>query len=332
MTRALIFFGLLCLCLAAHAAGVAGVTFQETTYDFGVLRQGAKVAHSFAVKNNTAKPVTVQRVQLSVPGMNARFRPVIAPDSDGAITLEWDTSHLSGEMDGSATVFLADGSHENLFVKATVQPPVEILPYPAIFLSAFRGEDSESRLRIVNHEEQPLALSLPNLESRHFGVSLSTIEPGRVYELAARISSADLPGRYDEDLRVTTNNPKLAQIAIPVHTFLKPDLYANPEAIDFGAVSMATLQNNPAARALLTQTLLVKKREGVFEIQRVESNVDGIKVTKDPPNGKSSTYRIDVALDPEKTKVGTIVGSVDLLTDDSKFPRIRVSIAGSIRP
>jgi Protein of unknown function (DUF1573) len=331
MIRALIFFGL-SLCLAAHAADVAGVTFQETTYDFGTVREGVKVAHSFLVKNNTAEPVSVQRVQLSVPGMNARYRPVIPPGSEGTITLEWDTSHLSGEMDESATVFLADGSQENLCVKAIVQPPVEILPYPAIFLSAFRGEDHESRLRIVNHEEQHLALSLRDLENKHFAVSLSTIEPGRVYELAARISSATLPGRYDDELRIATDNPKLGQIAIPVHVFLKPDVYANPEAIDFGAISLATLPHDPAALGLLTQTFLVKKREGVFEIKQVESNVDGIRVTKDPPNGKSSTHRIDVALNPEKTRVGVIAGFLELFTDDSKFPRIRVSITGSIRP
>jgi len=331
MIRALIFFGL-CLCLAAHAAAVAGVSFQETNYDFGTVREGAKLAHSFAVKNNTAEPVSVQRVQLSAPAMNARYRPVILPGSEGVITLEWDTSHLSGEMDESAMVFLADGSHENLSVKAIVQPPVEILPYPAIFLSAFRGEDHESRLRIVNHEEQQLALSLSDVGSKHFAVTLSTIEPGQIYELAARISSATLPGRYEDELHIATDNPKLGQITIPVHVFLKPDLYANPETIDFGALSLATLQHNPAASALLTQTFLVKKREGVFEIKQVESNVEGIRVTKDPPNGKSSTYRVDVALDPEKTKAGVMAGFLELFTDDSKFPHIRVSIAGSIQP
>jgi len=40
---------------------------------------------------------------------------------------------------------------------------------------------------------------------------------------------------------------------VPVHVFVKPDLYANPEAVDFGPVSAEELQKNPAARELLAQ-------------------------------------------------------------------------------
>ena len=36
--------------------------------------------------------------------MNARFRPVLAPNGEGTITLGWDTSHSTGDMDGEATV------------------------------------------------------------------------------------------------------------------------------------------------------------------------------------------------------------------------------------
>jgi hypothetical protein len=82
--------------------------------------------------------------------------------------------------------------------------------------------------------------------------------------------------------------------------------------------TLAKLQHDPAALALLTQTFLVKKP--VFEIKQIESNVESVTVTKDPSNGKSSTYRIDVAFDPEKTEPGAIAGYLEIFTDDSKFP------------
>ena len=112
--------------------------------------------------------------------------------------------------------------------------------------------------------------------------------------------------------------------------FVKPDLYANPEGVDFGPVSAEELRKNPATRELLTQTFLVKKREGAFEIKKVGSDLEALEVKKDPPSGKSSTYRVDVAMNPEKVRPGKLEGFVEIVTDDKDFPLIRVPVSGSV--
>lgn len=332
MIRVFIILGLLCGCLSAQAVDAGGVTFLETTHDFGPVKQGSKIAHSFTVKNNTTAPLPIQSVQLSMPGMNARFRPVIAAGGEGTITLEWDTSHLTGVMDGEAIVGFGDSPERSttLLLKATVRPPLEILPFPAVFLSAFQGEDNECRLRLVNNEDEPASVSLSAIAGQHFTASLTTIQPGRVYELVAKIPSTITPGRYDEELSLSTGNPRFAGITIPVHVLVKPDLYANPEAVDFGPVSAEELRKNPATRELLTQTFLVKKRKGEFEIKKVGSDLKAVAVRRDPPQGKSATYRVDVALDPQKVKPGKLEGYVEIVTDDRNFPTIRVPVAGTV--
>ena len=332
MIRVLVILGLLCLYLPAQSADPVRVTFPETTYDFGSVKQGSKVIHSFAVKNNAAVPLAIKSVQLSIPGINARFRPVVPPHGEGTITLEWDTSRFSGEMDGEATVLFGDNpeQRETLLLKAVVQPRLEVLPYPAIFLSAFQGEDKETRLKIVNNEEALIGVSLSPTGSKHFSASLATIEPGKTYELVTRIPPGTLPGRYDEELHLSTDNAKFAGLTVPVHIFVKPDLYANPETIDFGVVSAEAIRNNPSVRELLTQTFLVKKRSGEFEIKKVRSDLEIIEVEKDPVNGKSSTYRVNVALNPAKIRPGKIAGSVELVTNDKDFPLIRVPVAGTV--
>src|SRR5437762_7227215 len=77
------------------------------------------------------------------------------------MTLHWNTSNVTGEMEEEAIVHF-DGDSQpvaTLLVKAVVKPPLELLPFPAIFLSAFQGEKNERRLRIVNNEEKPVAIS-----------------------------------------------------------------------------------------------------------------------------------------------------------------------------
>src|SRR5207244_12088329 len=105
----------------------------------------------------------------------------------------------------------------------------------------------------VNNEEKPVAISLAQPAGNHFTASLTTVEPGKIFELTAKIPATASPGRYDEQLALATSDPKLGRITVPVHLFVKPDLYANPDVADFGQVSADELRKNSARRELLTQ-------------------------------------------------------------------------------
>jgi hypothetical protein len=84
----------------------------------------------------------------------------------------------------------------------------------------------------------------------HFDATLTELERGKTYEVVARIPPDVLPGRYDEELSLSTNTPKPARLTIPVHLFVKPDLYANPDVIDFGSVPADPMRKDPAILAL----------------------------------------------------------------------------------
>src|SRR5258708_2146397 len=161
MLRLPLLLGMLCLGVSAQFQS------SETVYDFGTVPQGTKIVHGFSIHNSSAVPVTVQGLEFSMPGMTARFGALIAPGLDHSIAIEWDTSHVAGEIEGQAIIHFGDTSQAPVTLRLTgvVQPPLQILPFPAIFLSAFQGEDSERRLRIVNHHGQPTvgSLSQPSL-------------------------------------------------------------------------------------------------------------------------------------------------------------------------
>lgn len=331
MLRVPFFVSMLCLFASAQIESPQPL-FPETSYDFGTVKQGTRILHGFVIKNSTSLPVTVQGLEFSMPGMTARFRPLIAPGLDGNVAMEWDTSHVAGEIEGQAIVHFADPSlaTATFRLKGVVQPPLEILPFPAIFLSIFQGEDSECRLRIVNHQEQPIVLSLSQPAIQHFTARLTELERGKVYEIAAKIPPAVLPGHYDEELSLSANDPKLTRITIPVHLLVKPDVYANPDAVDFGSIPASRIRSQPAIREGLTQTFLVKKRNGEFAITKITSDLDALDLSKDPPKGASSTHRIDVSLNPQKLKPGKFEGYIRIDTDDKHFLEIKIPVAGRV--
>lgn len=80
----------------------------------------------------------------------------------------------------------------------------------------------------------------------------------------------------------------------------------------------------------MTQTFLVKKRDGEFAITKVSSDLEAVDLRKDPSPGDRSTYRIDVALNPQKVKAGKFEGHIEIDTDDKDFPQIRVPVTGRV--
>lgn len=323
-----VLLGLLCVAVW----GAPPVFSPETAYDFGTVKQGTKLAHGFAIKNNTLAPVTINGIEFSMRGMTARFHPLVAPGLESTIAIEWDTSQFANVIQGQAIVHFADSSMEpiTLRLKAVVQPPVEIVPFPAVFLSAFQGENVEARLRIVNHQEQPLAISLNQPSSKHFEASLTEVERGKVYELVTRIQTGVPPGRYDEEMFLAGDPSNTAPMRLPVHLFVKGDLYANPDAVDFGLVPLDRMRSNNHVRDLLTQTFLVKKRKGEFAITKITSDLEVLDIRTDPQQATSSVYRIDVALNPQKADLGKLEGVIVIRTDDKDFPEIRVPVTGRL--
>ncbi len=330
--RQIVLLGILALCLRLQAAELSTAASPPNAYDFGTVKQGARVVHNFPLKNDTAAPLAVQSVELSMPGMTAKFKPVAAPGVEASITVEWYTARVSGEIEGEAIVHFADASRQpvSLSLTGVVEPPLEILPFPAVFLSAFQGEEVERRLSIVNHEAEPIAITLAQSAGKHLAASLHVLQPGRTYELVTKIPPGALPGRYEEELSLSTDNPKFGTLTIPAHIFVKPDLYANPEVVDFGRVAAEELQEHPTTRELLAQTFLVKKRTGEFAITSIETNLELVEIQRYPAAGSSSSFRIDVALNPHSLKAGALRGWIQIRTNDSKFPQIRIPVTGEI--
>ena len=58
--------------------------------------------------------------------MTARFAAQVAPSLDRDIAIEWDTSHIAGEIEGQAIVHFSDASLSPVILPAT---QMEITPY-----------------------------------------------------------------------------------------------------------------------------------------------------------------------------------------------------------
>lgn len=316
------------------AAGTSsGAVFPTVSHDFGTVTQGEKVVRLFPFRNETGAPLEIERMQSSASGMRVRLKRLIPAGEEGSIRVEWDTAQVKGEAAAEVIVHFADPAVPpiTLTLRGTVKPPIEMQPYGAVFFSLFEGESAERTVTIVNNQERPLNITRVEPAGAHFTAAVESVTPGKVERLRVTVPPDVMPGRYREAVYLHTDDPQHAKLRVGVNVLVKNDLYVLPETMELGKVSLDSLQNNPEILKLLTRIFVVKKRQGEFEIKSIVSDVPGLSVARSPAAGASGTFRIDVALDRDKLKPGTLDGKLRITTDDAAFPELIVPIRGELR-
>jgi hypothetical protein len=300
------------------------------TYDFGSVRQGTPVSHAFIIKNAGQGPLRITGAELSMPGMKVRVAPVEVPaQGKGAVTVELNTERVAGAIKGETQIQWNDPtrSRASLTLKGYVVPRIAIEPMPAVFLSAFTAEPAERTLTIRNNEPQPFTITSVEHSAR-LSVSVADVEPGKVFILTARSVDGVPAGRYEESLTLVTDKPGDNRIILPVHLWVKPDLYANPENVDFGTLRVEEMQRSDVT-ASLTQTFFLKRRGGAFRITAIVCDSSAVDVTQSPA-GPSNSFQIDVRLRAEALRRGSLDGKIRVMTTDPTFPEVVIPLSGTL--
>jgi len=327
---------LLAAAALAGEAGKAGAAPQAslaaTDYDFGEVGQGQTISHDFLVKNLGKGVLRTERAELSHRNMQLRA-PTIGPGSEGRIRLELKTTESAGRIEAQAIVFFNDPLLPKavLTLRGKVRPPIEFRPFGAVFLAAFKDEPVERVLTVVNNEANPLAIKQIRSEGSHFVAALKTVEAGKVYTVSVRVVPGVPVGKYEETLVIDVSSPTARVLKLPVHLFVKPDLYATPDVADFGPVSLALIRGPGRSQDLLNQTILVTSRRDQFSIVSIVCDVPAVTVRQTPTGGPSRTFQVDVSLNQQRLVRGPLRGSIAVRTSDPDLPELRIPIQSDVR-
>ena len=306
----------------------------QPDHDFGSVKQGDRLVHAFTIRNEGVSPLTILRIDLSVPGTKTRFKKTIAPGESGQITMEWDTSNVQGEFEAAAVVLLndPDQARVSLSLRAIVEGAIEFVPFPEVFFSAYRDETPERVVQIVNNEERPLNITGAESSSSHYDVSVAAVRAGFAYDVRVKVRAGVPFGRYaGEPIYLHTDSPVRPRLQLLANLFVKPDLYAAPEEVNFGAVGLEAMTRDAGLAALLKQSVTLANREGPVEIERIETDVPALQITQTPSAGSSQRFRFDMTLARDKIQKGPIEGSVRIVTTNPAIPAVIIPVRGEVR-
>ena len=329
--------------LALAQEKVPRAVLQGTVYDFGTVKIGVTLSQTISLRNAGDAPLIIERMSLPLPALTVRVKNVVAPGEEASITLQVDTARLSGAVEGDVVLHTNDpqAPRLSLRVQGYVRSPVEVLPRRAMFLSAFRwdAEAKKGVVTIVNHDESPLEILGNRTDGDRFTVELTPLEKGQRYQLAARLLPSGPAGQARGRVTLSTNK---GEIEIPVFTFLKEKVYANPPDVDLGRISLEQLEKQPNLLDFRTDTVFIYKHQGTdFQI-RVESSLPfiGVKrtplegpgaVVNIPRQGPTGVFELQVVPIKERLQPGSFQGTIRIFTNDEEFPELLIPVRVEVR-
>jgi len=108
----------------AEAMQKTTVSFSEVEYDFGTVKEGAKVRHIYKVKNTGSFPLKITQVKPSCGCTASDFtKEEIAPGAEGEISAEFNSAGRPGMANKTINVTgnFADGLVKVLRLKGEVK-------------------------------------------------------------------------------------------------------------------------------------------------------------------------------------------------------------------
>jgi hypothetical protein len=303
--------------------GTPHIQFEETTYDFGQVKEGIQVIHIFTFKNVGTATLVLGKIRTSC-GCTAAVvsEQEIPPGGQGEIKVTFDTKNRRGKSHKTITVSSNDPDQPNmqLSISGEILVDVDITPHYVNFGNIKRGEEHTKSVK-VRFPHDP-TLRVTRVESLTEGI---TAKQGATKsdetEIQIRVDRKAPVGRLSGRVKIHTTSPNKPTDVIMVVVHVMGEIMVEPSSL-----SGVFLKGNPKT---LRSIDLTKKGEKNLKIEKVEENT-GRFTTNVAEVKKGEHYRIELSL-REDAELGSFRGTLRIYTNHTDQRVIEVRLSGSIK-
>jgi hypothetical protein len=173
---------------AAPAQGVGPVLqFAEPVHDFGKIKSGDVIKHTFAFTNAGTQTLEITDVRPQCGCTTAGdWSRKVEPGQSGTIPIQFNSANFAGTVMKSVTVTCNDPNHltTTLQIKGTIWKPIDVTPTYVYMNPFIESPSNETRIvRIVSNLEEPIDLSDLHSSNPAFEADLKTVRPGKEFEM-----------------------------------------------------------------------------------------------------------------------------------------------------
>lgn len=214
------------------ASGQAKITFRETSWDFGRVKQGELLSHEFVFSNEGDATLVIQKVTTTC-GCTAALLSAdrVPPGKEGKVEVKFDTRGYGGQVSKYLYVDSndPDGARQQIQITADIETPpapkIELDPYNYDAGLVVEGEGITANLKIMNKGEKELRVEF-NHRSATFalgGKPLSLplkVAAGKEVTVEVRIPNQGRAGVIREYLLIKSNDPLRTTLSLYVSGYI----------------------------------------------------------------------------------------------------------------
>jgi hypothetical protein len=284
----------------ARGAGWADALFTEKGHDFGPVPRGAKVRHSFTLKNTTGEVITILDVHASCGCTTGKATATtVAPGASATIEAEMDTRNIVDRKVTALIVSLVTASGKQgevrLGVASTILSDIVLNPGTIDFGTVARGGQGPRKTLTVERlggegwKVQRMVSKSKAIDFAHTNIAETGRSADRVeYTLTVALRPDAPPGPVRDEIRILTNDREAPSIPVLVTARVEATLSASPPILALGQVDSG---------AGASGKYLVRGSKP-FAIVKVEGLGDGFEVTPSAEPSRRPLHVLNVAYHP----------------------------------
>src|SRR6266581_4292762 len=163
------------------------IQFETPVYDFGKVKSGEMVKHTFVFTNTGDELLILTNVQPSCGCTTAgEWTHQVEPGKTGTIPIQFNSANYGGQVLKTVTVTSNDKSQPSfgLQVKGTVWKPIDVQPtFAVINIPPDTQTNMTTKVHIVNNMEEPITLSAPESNNKGITAELKTNTVGKDFDM-----------------------------------------------------------------------------------------------------------------------------------------------------
>lgn len=249
------------------------ITFAEPIFDFGQIRNGELVKHSYMFTNTGNDVLEVTHVQPSCGCTSSgEWTRKVESGKTGVIPVQFDSSHFNGPVFKTVSVTSNDKRQPTsvLQLKGTIWKPVDFFPAYAVLSIPPDAASHSMTVRITNNLAEPITLSNPVCTNESFKAEVQTDVPGKAYHLTVTAIPPMKPGSVTGKILIPTSSKEVPTLEVPFWAnvqapviVLPPQLYLQPAPLAVRTTNTVTIQGNGT---------------NLFEVSDAALNAAGVEV------------------------------------------------------
>lgn len=257
------------------------IVLAEPYYDFGRIPADKIVSHNFVFTNTGDQVLKISEVRSSCGCTTAtNWNREVGPGQTGILPVLFNTGGMAGLVQKNLWVLSNDPEQPSSMIlfTATVWKLIDAIPSVATFTFGADFQTNETRIvRLVSNLSEPVILSEPICTNNSFKTKLTTIVPGKEFELEIAVLPPLGPGSLTVPITIKSSSVKMPVVTVTAYAMVRPALTLTPAKILLPPMPLENAEEyairikNAATNAVILSEPTVNYKEAGIKLRELQS-------------------------------------------------------------